>query len=182
MDFKIKFRPFRLADAKFINDLRRIESMERAIGGNLRPVAYERDLKWVEDLVLQDRQDAIYFAITLPDSDDIIGYISISEIDYRNGKCTFSGIKLAEKHAGKGLGKEATLKLIQYVFEELRMERCQAECLENHEASAKMMLGAGYKKEGLMRRAVYKNGVYNNVWLFSMIREDYLEIKKKFEL
>ena len=182
MDFKIKFRPLQLSDAKFINDLRNQESMERMLGGSIRPVAYERDVKWVEDLILKDAQDAVYFAITLQDSVDIIGYTSISEIDYRNGTCFWSGIKIGEGHGGKGLGKQVALKILKYVFEELRMERCKAECLEDHETALKMMLSTGYRQEGLMRKKVFKNGRHNDQWLLSVISENYAEIKKDFNL
>lgn len=182
MDFKIRFRPLQSDDARFINNLRNMESMERMLGGSMRPVAYERDVKWVEDIILGDSQSTIFFAITLAEADDIIGYTSISEIDYRNGTCFWSGIKIGEGHGGKGLGKQVTLKILKYVFEELRMERCKAECLEEHETALKMMLATGYKQEGLMRKKVFKNGAHNNQWLLSVIREDYAEIKKEFNL
>jgi RimJ/RimL family protein N-acetyltransferase len=182
MVYQIDLRALKLEDARFINKLRLEENMEQLIGGVKRPVAYERDLMWVEDLILKDHQSFIYFAITPIDNEEIIGYTSISEIDYRNGTCFWSGIKIDSAKAGKGMGTEAALKILKYVFEEMRMERCRAECLEQHEVALKMMLKVGYKQEGLMRRTVYKNGNYNNQWLLSVIREDYVEIKQKFEL
>ncbi|SIT93821.1 Protein N-acetyltransferase, RimJ/RimL family [Pontibacter indicus] len=178
----MNFRPLRLEDASFINKLRQEEDMEQLIGGAKRPVAYERDLKWVEQLILGDSQISIYFAITPSGSDEIVGYTSISEIDYRNGTCFWSGIKIDATKAGKGWGSEVALKILKFVFEELRMERCKAECLEHHEVALKMMLKVGYKQEGLMRNTVYKNGIHNNQWLLSVIREEYLELKQRFSL
>jgi [ribosomal protein S5]-alanine N-acetyltransferase len=137
MKFQIDFRALRLDDAKFINDLRRNESMESLIGGAKRPVAYERDLKWVEDLIMKDDPRVIYFAVTAAGSDEIIGYTSITDIDYRNGTCFWSGIKIDASKAGKGFGTEVAIKVSKYVFEELRMVRCKAECLEDHEAAKK---------------------------------------------
>jgi len=182
MDFQINFRALKLEDALFINKLRQEETMEQLIGGVKRPVAYERDLKWVEDLILKDNQTFIYFAITRINNDEIIGYTSISEIDYRNGTCFWSGIKLDSAKAGKGIGTEVALKVLKYVFEELRMERCRAECLEQHEVALRLMLKVGYKQEGLMRKTIFKNGTHNNQWLLSVIREDYIVIKQNFGL
>ncbi|SDY70291.1 GNAT family N-acetyltransferase, partial [Hymenobacter psychrophilus] len=94
MEFRIDFRPFRLEDAQFINDLRQLENMESMLVGNKRPVAFERDVKWVQDVMMNDSQTSIYFAIIESGKDEIVGYTSISEIDYRNGTCFWSGIKL----------------------------------------------------------------------------------------
>jgi len=182
MEYRINFRPFKLSDAQFINQLRNEESMEALIGGGKRPVSYEREVKWVEDVIMKDNPQSIYFAITLVGSDEIIGYTSISEIDFRNGTCFWSGIKLDKLKSGKGIGMEVALKILKYVFEELRMERCKAECLETHEVALKMMQKAGYKTEGLMRSNIYKNGIHNNQWLLSIIRPEYEEIKMKYTL
>ncbi len=182
MEFQINFRSFELGDARFINNLRRDEAMERLIGGAKRPVAYERDLKWVEDIILKDNQTAIYFAVTLAGSDEIIGYTSITEIDYRGGSCFWSGIKIDPAHAGKGIGSEVALRVLKYVFEELRMERCKGACLEHHGAVLKMLQKVGFRQEGLMRHSIFKNGGYHNQWLVSVILEDYHEIKKQYDL
>jgi len=182
MEFDIDFRPFTLEDARFVNKLRREESIERFIGGSKRPVSLERDIKWVQDIIMNDNQSIIYFAITPKGSEEIIGYTSISEIDFRNGTCFWSGIKIDNSRTGRGLGTQVALKILKFVFEELRMQRCKGECLEQHEAVLKMLHKVGYKSEGLMRSSVYKNGIYNNQWLLSVIKDDYADIKNKFNI
>ncbi len=181
MEFHISFRPFSASDATFVNELRQKEDMERMIGGAKRPVSPERDAKWVESIMLSDDQKNIYFAITKNGSNEIIGYTSISEIDYRSGTCFWSGIKLDPSLAGKGLGTEVALKILKYVFEEMRMVRCKGECLENHPILS-MLLKVGFKQEGLMRNTIYKNGTHNNQWLLSVISSDYQDIKAKYQL
>lgn len=179
MEFRIDFRPFRLEDAQFINDLRQLENMESMLVGNKRPVAFERDVKWVQDVMMNDSQTSIYFAIIESGKDEIVGYTSISEIDYRNGTCFWSGIKLDTRIAGKGWGTEVGLKVLKFVFEELRMERCKGECLEEHEAGRRLMLRIGFQIDGLMRSAVYKNGKQHNQYITSVIKSDYLQIKNE---
>ena len=182
MKFQIDFRPFRLEDARFVNDLRQFEEVESLLGGSKRPISYERDLKWVQDVMLGDSPHTIYFAITPAGHDDIVGYLSISEIDYRQGTCFWSGIKLDSRKAGKGWGTEAGLKVLKFVFEEMRMERCKGECLEEHIGAKRMLEKIGFQVEGLMRSTAYKNGKHNNQYLFSVIGSDYQNIKKVYEL
>lgn len=178
MDYQIDFRPFKPEDARFVNDLRQIENTESLLGGNKRPVSFERDVKWIQDIILSDSHTSIYFAITEKGKDEIVGYVSISEMDFRNGTCFWSGIKLDATRSGKGWGTQAGLKVLKYVFEELRMERCKGECLEEHEAAKRMMLSIGFKVDGLLRSTVFKNGKHHNQYTLSVTKGDYLQIKE----
>ena len=180
MKFQIKLRPFKMEDARFVNQLRQDDRLESMLGGVKRPVSYERDVKWIEDILLKDNPNIIYFAITFIDSDDIIGYASISEIDYRNGTCFWSGTKIDPNVSAKGLGTESSLLLIKYIFEEMRMERCKGEALENNDAALRMLEKVGFVREGLQRHSVYKNGKHINQWLLSMLREEYFQVKERY--
>ena len=164
MDFSVKFRAFRLGDEVFINQLRNDEFRESKVGGMKRFVSIDREAKWVHDIIMGDSQTTFYFAITELDSDNIIGYTSISDIDYRNGTCFWSGIKLSRSCSGKGYGKQVALLILKYVFEELRMVRCIGKCQEEHIVALKLMESVGYSREGLMRKTLFKNGMHINQW------------------
>lgn len=180
MEFDVKLRAFRIGDEVFINKLREDEDRENKIGGMKRLVSLDREAKWVYDVIMGDNQTLFYFAITLQNSNDIIGYTSISDIDYRNGTCFWSGIKLSRECSGRGYGLQVALLILKYVFDELRMVRCIGKCQEDHVAALKLMEKAGYNKEGLMRKALYKNGVHINQWLMSITDDDYKK-RKEFE-
>ena len=182
MEFDVFFRALKLEDAGFINKLRRDNDIENKIGGSKRFVALEREEKWVNDLIMNDNQSLFYVAVCENGSDKIIGYTSIADIDYRNGTCFWSGIKIATEKSGRGYGFQVTILALKYVFEELRMVRCIGMALEEHEVAIKLMEKAGYTKEGLMRKYVYKNGEHKNNWLLSITDDDYLLIKSKYKL
>lgn len=182
MEFDIKFRAFKLGDERFINSLRENEQMEEKIGGTKRLVSIDREEKWVRDIIMNDNQTAMYFAITELSSDEIIGYTSISDIDYKNGTCFWSGIKLSPTKSGKGYGFQTSLKVLKYVFEELRMIRCIGMCQEDHIVALNLMLKSGYKQEGLMRKYLFKNGKHINEFLLSCTDDDYIELKLKYKL
>ena len=182
MEQKIKFRAFRIGDEVFINKLREDDERENKVGGMKRYVSLDREAKWVKDIIFGDSQTTIYLAITPIDSDEIIGYTSISDIDYRTGSCFWSGIKLSREHAGCGYGTQVALMILKYVFEELRMVRCIGKCQEDHVAALKMMEKVGYSKEGLMRKSLFKNGGHINQWLMSITDDDYKKVKNDFNL
>ena len=182
MEIDIFFRAFELADAKFVNDLRKIDEFENQIGGNKRFVSSARDAKWLESLIFNDYQDKLYVAICEKESKNIIGYTSVSDIDHVNKSCFWSGIKIHPHFNGKGYGTKTVLLILKFVFEELNMERCTGQCLEEHIVAKKLMEKVGFKVEALQRHSVFKNGKYHNQFILSILKEEYPSIKETFKI
>lgn len=182
MTTDIFFRAFELDDAEFINSLRKIDEFENLIGGNKRFVSLAREQKWVEDLIYNDYQDKFYLAICEKENKKIIGYTSVSDIDHVNKSCFWSGIKIHPDFNGKGYGTQTVLMILKFVFEELNMERCTGECLEEHLVAKKLMEKVGFKVEALQRHSIFKDGFFHNQFVLSILKEEYSVIKKTFKL
>lgn len=182
MKFDVQLRSLKMEDALLINELRSIPSMEKMLCGVSKFVSLDREKEWVKLLIMNDNQNQMYFAICLNDSDEAIGYTSFSNIDYRNGTCFWSGIKLHPCKLSKGYGFQVELLMLKYAFEEMRMQCCTAEGLEEYQLALDYMHKAGFVKEGLMRNRVYKNGEYKNIWSLSILLDEYLKTKEKYEL
>lgn len=182
MKFDIYFRALEINDAEFTYNLRKITEFENLIGGNKRFVALEREKKWIESLILNDYKDCLYVAICEKSSDKIIGYTSISDIDHINKSCFWSGIKIHPDFNGKGYGTQTVLLILKFVFEELNMERCTGQCLEEHIVAKSMMEKVGFIVEALQRHSIFKNGKYHNQYVLSILKNEYPLIKEKFNL
>lgn len=182
MEIDIFFRAFEMSDAEFISTLRKIDEYENQIGGNKRFVALAREQKWIESLILNDYQDKFYVAICEKSSEKIIGYTSVSNIDHVNKSCFWSGIKIHPDYNGKGYGTKTVLLILKFVFEELNMERCTGECLEEHTVAKKLMEKVGFKVEALQRHSIFKNGKYHNQFVLSILKDEYPEIKRTFNI
>lgn len=182
MIFSVYLRALKVEDASFINKLRSIPMMENLILGPKRFISLERETEWVKSIILSDNNSVIYVAVCENGSDKIIGYASVSDIDYRNGTCSWSGIKIDPEFSGKGYGFQVILLLSKHIFEELRMVRCRTQIQENNVVSLNVFKKAGFVKEGLMRKYAYKNGEHKNVCLYSITDDDYTLIKEKYDL
>lgn len=64
---------------------------------------------------------------------------------------------------------------LDYMFNERNINRVQAIVLESNVASLKMHQKCGYQIDGLLRQSVYKNGKYQNQYVLSLLKEDYLK-------
>jgi RimJ/RimL family protein N-acetyltransferase len=178
----IFFRAFEVSDAEFVNSLRKFEEFENLIGGNKRFVSVAREQKWIEDLIFNDYKDRFYVAICDKANSKIIGYTSVSDIDHVNKSCFWSGIKLHPDYNGKGFGTQTVLLILKFVFEELNMERCTGQCLEEHVVAKKLMEKVGFKVEALQRHSVFKNGLFHNQFVLSILKYDYAVTKEIFKL
>ena len=100
----------------------------------------------------------------------------MTDINQLNRTCV-SHILIGDKsYWGQGYAKEALMLALDYMFNERNMNRVQAIVLESNVASLKMHQKCGYQIDGLLRQSVYKNGKYQNQYVLSLLKEDYLKL------
>jgi diamine N-acetyltransferase len=78
---------------------------------------------------------------------------------------------------GKDYGKQAWRLITEYGFKVLNLHRIYAIVMTDNLAASKCALAAGFKKEGQIRDVFYKNGEYQNVYYYNILKEDYLKTR-----
>lgn len=107
---------------------------------------------------------------------EYIGHIHFNYINERHG--TFSiGMINYRNQRGKGYGEAAIRLLLEYAFNERRLHKFTAYCLDDNKASAALMKKLGCKQEGIVREVVFMNGKYHNQLLFGMTEDEYRALK-----
>src|SRR4051812_28633462 len=113
-DAAVYLRAFEPDDYKKINAWRRDDAIYQLTTGNRHFVSSENDRKWVLDKSINN-QTEIYLAICLAKDGLLIGYVSLSDIDYRNRRAEWSAIVIGEKeYRGQGYATEAVYLLLEY--------------------------------------------------------------------
>lgn len=169
-------RAFEADDYLLINKWRNDPEIQRLTGGTFRYVSSEREKEWVRDKMMNNITD-IYFAICLNDETrQMIGYCSINNIDYIHRSACGGGVVIGSKgHRDGIIFLENTLLILSFVFNTLNLNRFYGNCLEEHNATICLNRSMKFRIEGLERNAIYKDGLYHNRILFSMLREEYNE-------
>lgn len=175
MKCRLYFRAFEFEDLDFLNQIRNDEEAFLHTGGNKYYISKEYDKKWLEDKIFNN-QHQIYLAICLYEKDEIIGYLGISDIDYRNSKAKWAGINISKKFAKKGYATEAASLLLKFVFEELGLNRFYGYWLDSNIPSVKMAEKVGFTKEGMIRDFVFKINGYHSAYIMSILRKEYCDI------
>ncbi len=119
-----------------------------------------------------DRDQKYSFGIFLIATDELIGGISLFEIERGFLQKCMIGYSLNQTHNGKGYMTEAIGLAIQFAFAELRFHRIEAGVMPRNLGSIRALEKAGFQKEGLARKNVKINGQWENHLMFAILDED----------
>ncbi len=117
-------------------------------------------------------KSAYEFAITNLDNDEVIGGISLMNLDWKNKNAEL-GYWLAKKYRNKGYITEAIKLILEFAFKELKLNRISARLWEKNLASIKVLKKNKFKKEGLLREMVLKAGEWQNDLVYAVVRKDW---------
>ena len=149
--------------------------MQKMTCGPIRFSSKAMEKNWAQAKALDNSRD-IYLAICLIENDEMIGWYSINDIDYRNRKCHCGGIVIGNRKYRDGLAYEEAGNLaFRYIINELNMNRITGSCLRQHIMSRAMMEASYWSLEGIERQSIFKEGRYHDVCHYAILKDEYLE-------
>ena len=111
------------------------------------------------------------FWITEKGSSEIIGTVCISSILFGSVKSCFLSYKVSEKCQGKGYATEAVKEVIRFAFTILQLHRIESYVMPRNGKSLRVMEKLGFMPEGVSRRCLEVNGVWEDHIRFSLLNE-----------
>jgi len=179
-NFRVFIRALELDDYKTAIKWRNDDEIWNLLVGPKYFVSEACEKKWVEDRIFNN-SNQLTLAACLKETNEHIGYVYLNNIDWKNRVCSF-GILIGNKeHWGKGYGKEMTILMLYHAFYVLGLIRVESRQLLTNEASIRVHQKCGFKSEGVLRKAVFKNGRHQDLNLMSIIRDDFDEVLSKLE-
>lgn len=95
----------------------------------------------------------------------LVLYHKVSYFDYFD-----VGFYVVPNERNKGFGAEAMRLLVDYVFKTYRVDRIEAGTSSLNVASQKALEKAGFRKEAVRRKTLFRNEVWEDSILYSIIR------------
>lgn len=177
---RVYLRPFEVEDANDLAESSHEEPdtfMER--GRELHsPLAMER---WIRELYAQQPPSGeIQFAVCLTENDECIGMIGLEFVDFVNGVAETGSWFHKPEYRGKGYGTEAKHLVLEYAFHRLHLERIISYVFESNTRSAAALAKQGYKPAGRLKYDDFKDGRYQDVFLFDLLPEDWLAAREEW--
>lgn len=167
---RLIFRAIEIEDLEVLLELINDPEIESEVGGWSFPISRENQRKWINNI--ENTASTLRLMIINAETDHSIGTVILSDIDYKNGTAEIH-LKLLSGTQGKGYGKESVNMILEYAFSELRLQCIFANVNEENIKSKKLFTKLNFEKEGIMRNRIFKNGKYQNVISFSILKDEY---------
>lgn len=171
---RLKIRPVRMEDAK---DLFEYASNEKV----------SQFVTWDPHQNLQESREFLYralagykkqipnpFAITLRNADQMLGTTGAWWSGAPENGCMELGYAISEKYWGNGYVAEASRAVMEYIFRNYPVERVQARCIAENDASARVMEKLGMRYEGTMRSIYHRKGRQWDLKLYAVLKHEFL--------
>jgi len=167
----ITLREIARDDIPVINGWRRDSVVADGIGAPRRFIGLDVDLKWYEDY-LAHRGHEVRCAVCLADTDQLVGMVSLTRIDYVHRHAEYNAVVGARAEHNRGIGTAATRAMVRHGFFDLNLHRIYVSILRYNVGSIRMCENAGFREEGTIRQGAYKNGQYHDLVLMAVLKSE----------
>lgn len=135
----------------------------------------ENQKKWLKKI--RTDENGRYFLMEY--RDELIGFISLTDIQWQHKRATWNFYIGNMKYAM--LAGFLGAYMYNYAFDELGLEKLNGEVMDINEGVRKLHAKQGAREVGMLERHICKNGVWHDVYLFEMTKERWLEVGPKFK-
>jgi len=115
-----------------------------------------------------DEKRGIKWGIELKGQAGIIGTIGFQEWSTEHKRAEISYALFPESW-GKGYALEAVNKVISFGFQKMELVRIGAIVFTENDASNKLLIKAGFEKEGVLKKYMHQNNVPYDTYIYSLI-------------
>jgi len=135
-----------------------------------RELSMQNQMQWLESLAKD--KNTMMFAVETKKR-KLIGCTGLTYIDWKNSRAEVS-IYIGDKnYKGKGYGTDTLKTLMRYGFEELNLHMLFGEIFEYNKANIRLFEKCGFKRDGVLRHRLYRDGKYWNSVVYSILRDEW---------
>ncbi len=129
---------------------------------------YEEELEAIKKWILEaDENEKEKWVIETKDNHIVVGNIEVNTVNKKNNYCNV-GYTIRYNYWGNGYAAEALTKVSDYLLQERNYYLVECSCNELNTQSSKVMLKAGFKKDGyIASRRINKDGTYSGIEYYS---------------
>lgn len=138
---------------------------------DLTRAGFRRRLRHYAEDIAADR---VYPFLIFRDTDGVlIGGVTLANVRRGIVQAGTLGYWVGEPFSGQGYMTAALRALLPSLFGELHLHRVEAACIPTNAASIRVLGKCGFVREGLARRYLCINGVWQDHLLFGLLQEDF---------
>lgn len=166
-----KLRELQRQDLLAINNWRNTPALIELLGAPFRFINMEVEESWFENY-MRNRNTCIRCAIVEDGLDNILGLVSLTNMNAIHRTAEFHIMIGDSCNFGKGIGTFAATTMIKHAFENMNIRRIELNVLRDNERARKLYEKVGFKKEGIREKAVYKSGEYKDLVMYALLKQE----------
>lgn len=126
-------------------------------------------ITWLEDKYQQKK--GISWGITLRGEDRIIGVVGFNHYETNHRGNLFGALKY--EFWNRGIMTESLSEVIKYGFNELKINRAEAETMLGNKDMQHVFFKLGFRTEGILRGWLYWNNRHYDMIMLSLLKSEY---------
>lgn len=144
----------------------------------LRMVSWDTFHPWNEEdweKFAGDPDDHSRFLFALKEIEQVafIGWVSLSDVQFKNRGAEVSIAILNEKDRNKGYGTDAVYLISKFAFYELGLHKLRLTVNSNNPKAIKVYEKIGFKREGTDREALYQDGKWIDIYHYGLLFKEF---------
>ena len=172
MESTVCFRDFEERDIDFVYRCKNNEKLWEHTVGEFHEFSYAEAVEWVHACMRDDLSYKFWAICKNDETGEIVGWNSISDIDYEKRSATAYGVVIGNPEYNDGIAAiESAIFISHYVFEVLNFDVLNARYLADYYICEYNLLFAKISK--IEKNAVCKKGKYHDVVYTSSTKKDY---------
>ena len=140
--------------------------------GHPFPVNREMEELWYNKILTSNFPTTV-FGIELINEPELIGLVILKNINMINKESEFAIYIGEDKQKGKGYSTEACKQALSFAFLKLGLNRVFLKVIEKNQIAINLYKKCGFVEEGLLRKSVFKNGVFENEIIMSVLIDEF---------
>ncbi len=105
--------------------------------------------------------------------EQLVGGLTLSNVRYGVVGSASIGYWIGEPFARQGLMSEAIGTACAFAYDDLHLHRLEAACLPQNLPSVALLHKSGFRQEGLARKYLRINGIWQDHLLFALLEDEY---------
>jgi len=136
-------------------------------------------LSRMKQLLEDENATTKLFEVFDKQEDKLIGVVDIHAIDRHNRRCFIQITIGVKEHCTKACMEETLYKILVHCFDEMDMHKVAATSFDFNESWIDLLTAAGFKREGVLRDHVLKNGTYRDKYIYGILNYEFNELQQE---
>lgn len=149
---------------------------------NYNYISEEQQSDWINKAINDDNQKNfiiknnynINYINSVGAFKDYLGTLAIQNIDWRNKKAEYVRLLIDKDYRGKGIAYQAEKLLLDYAFNYLNLNKIYCQTYIDNEAVINLHLKTGFKKIGIHKNHIYREGKYIDIQIMEILKEEFI--------